>query len=269
MGDITAQMAASMGSIDAQNHLSTTQATANTNTTESTTSTSTGAGTTYTFSSISGNSLTIDLPQKGAPGAGITFGGSGIGPDGIGGPGGIGGIGDGHGGAGQPGGLGGVGGFLGVGDNNPVAKMAGYSMKQLAQEYPDIANKIVSLAKEGNLQSAAAKYAPAATDVKDAFKSEMKDTAKDIADHPFVVDEVRTPGGVGGPGQVGGLGGLQHPLGDLAAKSVEQLSNQYPNVANYLKSIAGDGNILNLAQEDSNTAVRNQMKADTPTNIAA
>lgn len=222
---------------------------------------------------ISGASLTIDSPGLGAPGAGITAGGpgvgTGVGKAGPGGIGGIGGVGEGHDGAATavyeassgPGGVGGVGGPGGV--SNPGAAILGYSMKQLAQEYPNVAAKITSLVQEGDLQSAAADHPNVTADVKGAINSEVKSTVKDIAEHPFAVDEMRTPGGVGGPGQPGGVGGLQHAGADLAAKSVEQLANEYPDVANYVQELSAQ-EIKNDAQETSNNAVRDQMKSDIP-----
>ena len=228
---------------------------------------------------ISGASLTIDSPGLGAPGAGITAGGpgvgTGVGKAGPGGIGGIGGVGEGHAGAATavyeassgPGGVGGVGGLGGVGGpggvSNPGAAILGYSMKQLAQEYPQAAAEITLLVQAGDLQSAAIYHPNATADVKGAIKSEVKSTVKDIADHPFAVDEVRSPGAVGGPGQPGGVGGLQHAGADLAAKSVEQLANEYPDVANYVQGLSAQ-EIKNDAQETSNNAVRDQMKSDIP-----
>ncbi|MBX9578382.1 MAG: hypothetical protein K2W97_07915 [Chthoniobacterales bacterium] len=269
MGNIAA-MAESMAATSMDGQQSLTAATANTYT---------SPGTDHTFSSAPGNSLIIDSPGAGAPGPGITAGGPGVGTTlvgagGLGGISGPGGFGGGHAGAAVagykassgPGGLGGVGGPEGV--SNPGAAILGYSMKQLAQEYPQAAAEITSLVQAGDLQSAAADHPNATADVKGAINSEVKSTTKDIADHPFAVDEMRTPGAVGGPGQPGGVGGLQHPLGDLAAKSVEQLANEYPDVANYVQGLSAQ-EMKSDAQETSETAVRDQMQADTPTNILA
>ena len=142
-------------------------------------------------------------------------------------------------------------------------------MRQLAKEYPQVAADIKSLVNgQGGLIDAAADHPEATADVKGAINSEVKSTIKDIADHPFAVDEVRSPGAVGGLGQVGGAGGLQHAAANLAEKSVEQLAKEYPAVANYVKGLSAQ-EIQNDAQSTSETAVRNQMQADTPTNILA